>query len=179
MKWVSEWVSKWMISPVPLQAFFDAPLTVRTWWIATLPVSSNSNHRQRDREEEKTKTIWRMMTHRMAKPNTDWCVGYNVKGSTETLVWFLWFCESNIAENCTFSPATMLQYRKCFQAREEGKFTQALSRKSRCSRIKEGLHSLRPQIFTGNDKETVLVTRSLWRYRPQDELEAAEQALTY
>lgn len=45
-----------------------------------------------------------------------------------------------------------------------------LSRKSRSRGIKEGLHSLKPQIFTGKGKETDLSNIIIYRMKLQDRL---------
>lgn len=162
---VNEWFSEVVILPVPLQAFSAAPFTVWTWRIATLPVSAKNSDRRERKEEKQTwhgewwPTEWQNWN--------EWCVW---EPQTEPLVWFWWFCESQLDEKCTFhklclpKPAAMLQERKRFQAREVREFKQALSRESRCSRIREGF-SLRTQIFTGKWKEncadhTICVTPS-------------------
>lgn len=116
-----------MILPVPFQAFFAACFTVWTWRIATLPVSTSSDHRER---EEQKQTKWRIMTHRMAKLNIDWCIGYKVKSFN--LVWFLWFVKAirlRIAHSTNFVfPPPIITDKTAILSQGRGKFKQALGR---------------------------------------------------
>lgn len=70
-----------------------------------------------------------------------------------------------------FSPASNYITAKKVLPSQKWRNSQVHSRKSRC-RVTEGLHSLRPQIFTGKWKETVLITRFVQCYHLQGELYA-------
>lgn len=103
-----------MSSPVSLQTLSAAPVTVWAWWIATLPVSTNSTN-QRGR---KTNTRWRVTTHRMGKKKqkTDWC---DVIQETQTKSLVLVVFKSNTSQKCTFfSTSNISQEKEALEATE-------------------------------------------------------------
>lgn len=91
-------------------------------------------------------------------------------------LWFLWFvkaAELRIAHSVSFFPTSNnVTVKKALSSQRSGEFKQALSRKSRCSRIKEGLHSLiyRKRERNGADHKICATLSS------QDELWATGQA---
>lgn len=101
-----QWVSwqrdgGWMVSPVALQAFLAASLTVCTWGIATLPVSAAA-----DRGRE-TKHNTEKDDRAVSKLNADWRAGCDAKGpQAEVLLCFGFFvaCESSAVENLRIFP---------------------------------------------------------------------------
>lgn len=96
-----------------------------------------STERERGR---KTNTTWRVMTHRMAKLNIDWCVGYTVKGSNWAFGFgFLRFVKARIDENCTFPPAIMLQERKAISSQRREGIRTGAQQKEQVQQNKRGI----------------------------------------
>lgn len=112
VKEMSEWVSEWShLSPSRL--FWLPLLQFALGEVLHCLFQQQQPQRERGR---KTNTTWRRMTDRMTKLNTDWCVGYDVKGWQRVWVFSVAACESNIDENGTFGRKTLASHqRSCYR----------------------------------------------------------------